>query len=462
MRVLKLLQIIALVVGIQSMGMSQTFYNADYRFNIEGLKSGENVRLAYYYGDKQYIKEEEKVQTDGVITFNIDTLNTGLALIVFEDNSYFEFVAHDARIELKTKKNDPYGFMEVVNSTENEYFFDYFKFNLSAQAEFKAVNEDDNLDDLQRQQKHNEIDRKVKNKQKELVTNYPKSFVSTLIKAHQEYQPRVAPSSFNEQQADAFKFYDYRKHYFDNLDFSKNTLLYSSVLHQKLETYINQLTVQAPDSLIVSADYLLELASKNKEVFKYTLIYLVNKFAKSKIVCQDKVYVHIVDNYYLAGKAVWISEEGLKPMRENANNLRNNLCGRFAVNFELPDANGNMQSLYTQAAPWTILVFLQTDCSNCSKVIDELLKIDRSKTGPVKIVTVTKADDFGKWESQIINKGTSDWLHLNNKNDGMNWLTNYNVKNWPLIYLLDRDKRIELKRIDTDQIEEYILSSKSK
>lgn len=455
MRILKLF-ILVFVLGIPSVISAQNIYNADYSFTIEGLAAGENMRLAYYLGDKQYIKQEVTSKEGGVVTFQMDTVHTGLYMLVFPDNNYFEFVAKEPKVVMKTKKDDIIGGMQVVTSEENKKLFEYLKHNNQTQIDLQNLETNTGLDDVQKGAKQIEIKQKAQEKQKELIAKYPESFVAQLIGASIEYEPKETPQGLSDEEIGAFRFYDYRKHYFDNIDFSKSDLLYSPVYHPKVMAYLDRLTVQTPDSLITSADYILNKASINDEFFKYTLITLLNKFAKSKVICQDEVYLHLIDTYYLKGKAVWMDEEGLSKLRTSADKLRNNLCGKLAVNFELLDVNGGSQSLYAQSADWTILAFMQTDCIPCEKTLEELSKMDQSIMPSFKVVTVFKEGDKAVWKGVLMGKTKPNWVNLMNVNSALNDERDYNVQSFPTLYLLDKDKRIVLKRISASQIVEYL------
>ncbi len=459
MRILKLF-ILVFVLGIPSAISAQNIYNADYTFTIEGLPAGENMRLAYYLGEKQYIKQEVLSQEGGLVNFKIDTLHVGLCMFVFPDNNYFEFVAKEPRVMMKTNKDDVIGAMEVIASEENAKLYEYLKYNNQRQIDFQKLEANDELSDAQKATMGMDMEQKGQEKQREFIEKYPESYLAQLITSSIEYEPKEAPADLSQDEADAYRFYDYKNHYFDNIDFSKSDLLYSPVYHPRIMAYLDQLTVPDPDSLIVASDYLLEKTSANEEYFKYTLITLLNKFAKSNVICQDEVYLHLIDTYYFKGRAVWMDEEGLFKLKTSADNLRNNLCGRLAVNFELPDVNGTNQSLYAQSADWTILAFMQTNCIPCEKTLEELSKFDETVMPSFKVVTVFKEGDKTAWKGVLMNNTKPNWVNLMNVSNALNAERDYNVQSFPTLYLLDKEKRIIIKRVSASQISDYLKSLK--
>ena len=119
----------------------------------------------------------------------------------------------------------------------------------------------------------------------------------------------------------------YKNHYFDNINLVDSRLLRTPFFYNKVEDYLDKLTVQHPDSIITAVDLLLNKMKPSKENFKNFTVIFLNKYAKSKIVGMDAVYVHIVNNYYATGDADWIEQEQLNKILENANTLKPILIG---------------------------------------------------------------------------------------------------------------------------------------
>jgi hypothetical protein len=50
---------------------------------------------------------------------------------------------------------------------------------------------------------------------------------------------------------------------------------------------------------------LLKRATEGTETYKYLLHTLASKYEDYRLVCMDKVFVHLLKNYFIAGKADW-------------------------------------------------------------------------------------------------------------------------------------------------------------
>jgi len=92
-----------------------------------------------------------------------------------------------------------------------------------------------------------------------------------------------------------------QEHWLDNTDLSDPCLIRTSLINKKVMTYLEKLTPQIPDSIIQSVDVIIEKASGSEETKRNWLSTLLNKYANSKVIGMDAVYVHLIFNYYAKG-----------------------------------------------------------------------------------------------------------------------------------------------------------------
>ncbi|MBT4479369.1 MAG: hypothetical protein HOC66_08160, partial [Flavobacteriales bacterium] len=102
------------------------------------------------------------------------------------------------------------------------------------------------------------------------------------------------------------------------------------------------------------------------------------------------------------------------------------------------------------------------------KVVDSLTAapkfLSSHKSVDVKVYAVQTEFDKKKWEKFIINQGIGDWINVGdiledpdgNPAASSNWRDQYDIYSTPVIYLLDKDKKILAKRISYKQISEII------
>src|SRR5690606_38868317 len=99
-------------------------------FKVDGCIQG-NIILAYYYGNKQYIKDSTRADVNCQISFKgTEALDQGIYIVVMPpDNKYFEVVVDEYQhFRMETSLEKPIANMKVTGSKENKGFYDYLKF----------------------------------------------------------------------------------------------------------------------------------------------------------------------------------------------------------------------------------------------------------------------------------------------------------------------------------------------
>ena len=192
------------------------------------------------------------------------------------------------------------------------------------------------------------------------------------------------------------------------------------------------------------------------ELYKYYVVHFTNKAASSKIVGMDAVYVHMVDNYYAAGKAYWAEAEQMKTMIENANKLRPILIGETAPDLQMKTRDGKDVSLHGVKAKYTILYFWAFDCGHCKKstpIMKEIYEEWHPK-GVEFFSICTKQSKIEKCWEYIDEKEIGDWMHVTDKY--MRFYKEYDITSTPTIFVLDENKQIISKRIGAEQLGEML------
>ena len=240
--------------------------------------------------------------------------------------------------------------------------------------------------------------------------------------------------------------------------------------------------VRNADSIKKSADILVKLSRQNGDIFQYVVSYITSTYERSKIMGMDAVFVHMVENYYMTGEADWINEKQLDKIEERAEKIAPNLIGRPAPPFLnqlgnpfMTDNKGIIQRLYDIDSRYTLLVFFGPDCGHCKKelpkiktVVDSLISepklFSNHKTIDIKVYSVQTEFDEVIWNEFIINQKIGDWTNVGdiqydpegNPAASSNWRDEYDIYSTPVIYLLDKEKKILAKRIDYSQISKVI------
>lgn len=448
--------------------------------------SYDTLILGYRLGSKTYVKDTA-VGRDVASFYNFkkDTvLDGGVYLILTKpDNFYFEFLISsdkEQHLTLTTIKEggDMVKNLKIEGSDDNKVFVDYLHFlgKKSKEGELlnKRIAELDSLlktivpEDTKKawadeKSKSTEtlqnMGKDVEAYQKNMIAKNPSYLSSKLIQSSQN--PTVPKEIEAKGQVDAY--YYYKDHYFDGFDWSDKRLIRTPVLEQKIEFYLDKLTVQAPDSCIMSCEYLMGNAIKgaNKDIYQFVSAHLLNKYAGSKVICMDKVYVHLGDKYYCgAMKPEWIDSAQLEKICENVNDLRYSLCGLQAPPINLTDIKtGKPVNMYDIKTRFVAVYFWDPACGNCTKNSQKLVSVYekwKSKGFEIYGICSKSIDEVEECKKKIDEVGMK-WLNTSDKNYPLAVIKKYyDVKMNPYLYLLDKDKKIMFKRIDPDQVDEIL------
>ncbi len=459
-----LLAILAIaIISIQAVKADEGYA---IEFNIKNYVNTEMI-IAYHFADKQYIKDTlTSIEPGRFVAKGDKELDPGMYIAFFPSiGKSFEFLVNkgEQHFKLSTNTEDLIGNMTVKGSSENEMFYGYLNYLSKQRTErngMSALLEDLKKDETTNSKKIKELEEKIQSfdeivvaYQKNIIVKHPNSFTAGIIKIN---TPIEIPEAIRENPTQSF--YYYREHFFDNINMTDDRFLRSPMLHPKIDLYIgDKVTIPNPDSVIVAVDRILKLSEGNEEVFKFCLVRLLNEYAKSKIVCMDAVYVHLVDNYYAVGRAAWIDAEQLKKIQEDANALRPLLCGKVApdVAMETFDIPAKSASLHGIKAKYTILFMWDPDCGHCKKSMPDMVKFyDDYKSKGVEVFAICTKTYTGVEDcrSNIEERDMKRWLNLIDPYYRSRYKQLYDVKSTPVVYILDENKVILAKKIAAEQL----------
>lgn len=441
------------------------------KVHINGLRDSA-IYLGNHFGDKQYVRDTVKLDSNGWATFRgNDTLPGGIYLIILPGKTYFEILVNEQKFTVETDTIDYVKNLKATGSLENKLFNDHQKFIIekttqsqSIKARMDAVKDNKDSADVLRS-RINDLDKEVKNYRINIMKEHPNTFMAKIIYTMQEPEVPEPPKNDKGEITDSsFQYRYYKSHYLDNVDFSDERLLRTPIFQNKIKTYTQQLTVPAPDSIIIAIDTILTKAKANKEVFKYCVATLANYYETSNIMGYDKVFVHIAEKYYLTKDAFWADSTLKAKIHERVMKIKPNILGEPAHDLAMPDTAMKMHSLYGIKTKYTILAFWDPTCSHCKTEIPKLGQYyDSVKTKGVSIevFSVGIESDIELWK-KFIRDNDLKWINVMDMYNQTNFRAYYDIYSTPVIYLLDEKKRIIAKRLDTDKIKDFIERSEKK
>lgn len=451
-----------LTVWTTSIVTAQEGYNI--RVKIDGYENDTCI-LGYRLGKKTYVKDTlTKRNNKGEWLFKGDeSLKGGIYLILTKpDNLYFEFLVSNEedqkKLFLQTKldeNRDLSRHLKIEGSADNKAFLGYLKFLSSVRTKdadiAKKIEAEKDPEKKKALGKEREkIGASVKEYQLDLVKKHPDFLSAKLIQG--SLQPEV-PKGYSKLSG----FYYYRDHYWDNFDWTDARLIRTPIFKDKLEFWTEKLAVQTPDSVITAVDFVLQklLKGGNKEMFQYAAAEYLNKYAKTKVICMDAVYVFLGEKYYCAGHADWVDSAQLEKICENVRTLKPLQCGLYAPNIRLKKMDGTPVNLHEVQAKFVALYFWDPDCGNCSKTTDKLVPIyNKYKDKGFEVFGVCSKSwkEIDKCKKKVEDK-KMDWINTSDQAYPLAVAKKiYDIKVNPYLVLLDEDKKIMWKRIDPTQL----------
>ena len=436
------------------------------------------VMLAYYFGGKQYATDTANI-TNGKFTFEgEEALKGGMYLVVLSENKYFDLIISEQNFSFSTRLDDLVGAMTFKDSKENPPFYEYLNFITDMQKEVTPIrqkletSEGETKNKLQ--EKANTIDLKVKKFRADFMIRNENKFFSKIVLATTEIEIPEAPLDSTGNPDKIFPYLFYKKHFWDNIDFSDERMLRTPIFFNKMDQYLDKLTAKHPDSINISADILVEKSKENEEIFQYVVSYITSNYERSKIMGMDAVFVHMVEKYYITNQCNWVDSIQLVKIADRAQKIAPNLIGRKASDFLdiygrpfMKDTLGVTHTLQEINADYTVLVFFGPTCGHCKKEMPKIKHdVDSLIFNGYDIKTFAVATEFDKkeWKKFINMQKTGDWINvadINHDDEGnpvasSDWRDKYDIYSTPVIYLLDKEKKIIAKRITHKQIVEII------
>lgn len=470
MKILFKILSISLLTILSNVSFGQTKEGFSIKGKIKGIKDT-TVFLAHYFGyNQQVIKDTAQVDSQGSFHFVGDkNLPEGLYLISLPKGKYMDVIVGNQDFSFETDTTNLIAKMKVTGSKENETFFKFQQDMATKFDELKVLEMERKMNNsLLVAGKIKRIQAEVAQFQKDWLKNTEGTFVNKLIKASQE--PEIPP--FGKPmitKADTTAFYQYqfnyyKTHFWDNFDLTDDRFIRTPFLQKKLERYFNDLTVQTSDSIAKETDRVLARA-KGRDIRRYMIYKIASTYENPKILGTDGAFVHIAENYYVGEPTLWDTST-VRKMKERVTVLKPLLIGKTLPDMFLTDTLGKEIVIPKIDADYTILFIYDPDCGHCRESAPKLAKAYQGlKTKNVKVIAASIDRTPVKWKKFIQEFKLQDIMHgidiHKNPQTGKeeyytDFKNGFDIYATPVVYVLDKDKKIIAKRLPVEQLEDFI------
>lgn len=445
-----------------------------------------DIYLANYYGNKLYYSDTVRTDGDGNFSFPGKGYDKqGKYAFVIPGPKYFDFLIAGEDVYLETDTNLFVPDVVFKKSIDNQVFFEYIKYISDMRKQRTACDSILVKDEFGEKQKEEcrdmiaSMNDDVVAYQKKLIEEHGDRMVGKFINMTLDVQvPKIIPADADTAQ---WRYEWYKSHYWDNCDLSDNRMVREQSIHKLLDRYINSVIPQVPDSVCVEAKRLIDKVVDQPDLFKYFVHYITHNSESSKLMCMDRVFVYMVNNYFKTGKAHWMSDEKLKEVIEAADKKSNVLCNEVFPNIILSDmTDTNWVAVRDVESKYTIVAIWETTCGHCKKELPKLMEVYNDwKDLGLKVYAIGNDYERMEWKEYVAEKELGDWIHVSDDpligNDHpdtvryvlMNGITNIESLNYrqtldiqstPKLFLLDEDKHIVAKQLNSGQLHDLLVN----
>lgn len=422
--------------------------------------------LGNYYGKQTYVQDSARSNAQGMVVFKGKApLPGGIYFVVFPDKQrYFELVLdQQQRFSISVDTSDLIGKIRFKQSSDNELFYQYNRFLAAQSPQYNALNKtlkqaSGHADSARVQEELKKLNEKIAHYRDEYIRQHPQTLLAKVFRTMKDPELPSVPKLPGGKTDSNFAYQYFKAHYWDHVDFADQRLLRTPVLEGKLNHYFTQVVVPHPDSASAAADEVIARARANKEVFHFVLWWLTYNYESSPYMGMDAVFVHLVEKYYVTGQAFWLSEEQKNKILSRAYSIAPNLIGQKAPDLHLVDSLMKPVSLYSTRAKFTVLVFWDPTCGHCKIEIPRLDSAYRASwyKKDVKIFGVRTDGTKEQWQDFINQHHLSGWIHAWDPEYKSNFHRLFDVYSTPTVYLLDANKKILAKRLNVEQLDQFM------
>jgi thiol-disulfide isomerase/thioredoxin len=453
--------------------------------NIEiTLKPYKNTKvyLGTNYGQNRVLADSAILNDASVGYFKgKEKLTPGIYFIVSPKYSIlFEFLVDEGqqfKIIADTLSLVDY---KIIGSKDNDIFSSYSKSmnqlgaqrNQLEQAYNSATTTSDSLKYLEALKK---MDTSFKQERQKIITTAPNSMMRFFLDVLQRPELPAIPI-INGIADSTYPFYYVKNHYWDNVVFNDNRLLRTPFFEAKLDEYFKNYVSREPDSIIEEVQYMLTVAKTGKEIYPFLLFKFTNKYISPEFMGQDKVFLHLFQNFFSKGDTVLLNNDSKKAITERAYSIMANLIGNPAPPLNLNTMDNKLFSLYNSPATYTFIAFWDPTCGHCKEEmprVDSFYTKNWKQLGVQVIGVNTNVKELASWKQFITEEHfDAGWMHVYQTEAALNAEVNagkattirqlYDVFKTPTFYLLDKDKKIIAKNLTVDQFHDFLQAQQKK
>jgi peroxiredoxin len=419
----------------------------------------DKITIHDFYGNENRMIDSISVNKDGAFIYNFPTdAYAGMYRLRWGKSQFMDIIFNAENIEFTTHNQSVVDSLDFSKSIENQLYFNYLKDRNENEYRLELLHpllnmypkDDPFYSQITRHydSMNNQLTAYIEN----VIAANSATFASKVIRA--DFTPRP-PAALTEDQHINFL----RTHFFDNIDFTDTTLLFSNVIANKIIQYLslyqnNRLDKdQLEVEFIKAVNVIMDKTIVSPTVYEYAMDYLITGFNSYGF---DRVITYIADNINLDEQCY--DSERKAELEKKVESLKKFAVGMKAPDFEVNDLAGKPVKLSAINSEYTLLVFWATWCPHCNNLVKDLQKIYLpNNTQKLEIVAVS-LDDNSQELNQFLKEGQYDWINIC---DYKKWkgelVQTFDIFATPTMFLLYNDLTIVAKPITYNELKDELF-----
>lgn len=251
-------------------------------------------------------------------------------------------------------------------------------------------------------------------------------------------------------------------HYWDRFDFAdRNLIQRPEITEQAFVDYINILGYVPKENADASLVYTLQKA----EIDTMMYVHFTELFEKY---LYDPNSPFRNEEYYLPVLQEVVSSPLLTEERRSRYGFqqemsRQNRVGESANDLTYTVSSGQSFRLYDLRSEYTLLMFTNPGCSTCaavterlreSKELKDVLALNSPTRTMLTILALSPDSDPEEWKAHL-SEMPAQWVYSYDKSGEITKKRLYDIKAFPTLYLLNKDKKVILKDTSIEAIESF-------
>jgi len=249
-------------------------------------------------------------------------------------------------------------------------------------------------------------------------------------------------------------------HYWDRFDFTdQNLIRRPEITEQAFVDYINILGYVSNEEADASLIYTLRKAEIDTMMYvHFTELFEKYLYEPNSPFRNEEFYLPVLQEVV---NSPLLTEELRSRYGFQQEMARKNRIGDSANDFTYTVSSGQSFRLYDLKSEYTLLMFTNPGCSTCAAVTEHLnksrelndaLALNSSTRTMLTILALSPDNDLQEWSAHLP-EIPRHWVYAYDKSGEIEAKKLYDIKAFPTLYLLDKDKKVVLKDTSIEMIE---------